>query len=153
MRREFPRRAAAPGSKRVAVLAILLVIGSVLGLALRRDPPPTSDPVADPVEAARTSGRPTIVEFGSDSCRSCREMKAVMEKLDRDHGARMNVVVVDLLSPKGRPLIRRYGIVMMPTQVVFAADGAEVGRNQGPIDATGLLDLVDRRAETKGPAS
>lgn len=142
MRLDSMRRSAAVGSKTAVTLAALLGVGLALWLAFDRDVKPASQPNADPVETARSTGRPTIVEFGSDSCRSCREMKTVMEQLERDHGSRVNVVVIDLLSSKGRPLIRRYGIVMMPTQVVFDAGGVEIARNMGPIDGGGLLELV-----------
>lgn len=46
----------------------------------------------DPVAIALRTGKPTVVEFGSNRCQSCRDMKPVLAALDRDHGDRLNVV-------------------------------------------------------------
>lgn len=147
------RRIGVLGLRLIVALVVILGVGGAVWLIVHREMTTISEPDADPVEKARHSGRPSIVEFGSASCHSCREMKTVMEQLEREHGAELNVIVVDLLSSKGRPLIRKYGIAMMPTQVVFAADGVEVARNIGPIEGGVLLELLNGPRAVKGSGS
>lgn len=94
---------------------------------------------ADPVQAAWQAGKPTVAEFGSDRCYSCKQMKIVLSRLVQDHGARVSVVEVDLFSPEGRRLVSRYRIQMMPTQIFYDAKGQEIDRHLGPISGDEIL--------------
>jgi thioredoxin 1 len=97
-------------------------------------------PVAIPediVQRALRLGKPTIAEFGSSKCVSCREMKVTLDYLALEHGERVSVVTVDLLA--NRDYIGRYKIQMMPTQVFFDAGGREIGRHIGRIGVEEIL--------------
>ena len=52
----------------------------------------------------------------------------------------MLVVEVDLL--KERDAAARYRVQLMPTQVFYAADGREIGRNAGRMSAEAILDRL-----------
>ena len=82
-------------------------------------------------------GKPTVVEFGANACASCREMKPVLEALQREHGERIAVLNIDILNTRG--YISRYKIQLMPTQVFFDAQGREIGRNMGKVSAGEIL--------------
>lgn len=81
------------------------------------------------IENARKSGQPTVVEFGANSCATCRNMKPILEATAVQLQGRAHVVVIDL--NKDYPAATQYNIRMMPTQVFFAADGKETGRHLG----------------------
>lgn len=137
--------------RRVFALAIFAGVAGASWFVLHRGSSSETSPasIEDPVAIARANGKPTIAEFGSNACQSCRQMKPVLRMLAHDHGDRLNVVDVDLLSTEGRPLIRKYRIAMMPTQLLFDSNGVEVARNFGAITGEGLLDLLV--SETKPP--
>ena len=102
-------------------------------------PPPDVQYVAevDEVQKALRLGKPAVVEFGATACASCREMKPVLEALQREHGERISVLDIDILKARGH--IARYRIQLMPTQVFFDAKGREIGRNMGKISAGEIL--------------
>ncbi len=92
---------------------------------------------ADEVQTLLRRGKPTVVEFGANACASCREMKPVLDALQRDHGERVSVLNVDILKSRG--YTKRYGIQLMPTQVYFDAQGREIGRTMGKVSAGEIL--------------
>ncbi len=100
---------------------------------------PDSRQVADvdEVQEARRLGKPTVVEFGANACASCREMKPVLDALQRDHGERISVLTIDIV--KARAYIARYKVQLMPTQVFFDAKGREIGRNMGTVSGSEIL--------------
>jgi thioredoxin 1 len=92
---------------------------------------------ADAVQQALRLGKPTVVEFGSTSCVSCREMKPLLAQLAREHGERVAVTDLDIL--KERSYIARYHIRLMPTQVFYDAQGRETSRHLGKITVPEML--------------
>jgi thioredoxin 1 len=92
---------------------------------------------ADRVQQVLRQGKPTIVEFGSTRCVSSREMTPLLAQLAREHGERVAVVDIDVLAE--REYLRRYGIVVIPTQVFFDATGRETSRHAGKIELRDML--------------
>ncbi|BBF92332.1 TlpA family protein disulfide reductase [Blastochloris tepida] len=132
-----PRLLAAAAGVIVLTIAGVVAVGMLSG---REEPQIATD--NDPVASARQNGKPTVVEFGSNGCVSCREMKPILQALARDYGDRLNVVDVDLFSISGRRFISKYRIQMMPTQVFYDAGGVERSRNLGPISAEQILQRL-----------
>jgi len=83
----------------------------------------------NPVDRARTSGRPTMVEFGAAGCVPCDMMQPILEKLRKDYPDRLNVVFVHVQEEQ--ILAARYGIRSIPVQVFFDGRGEEVFRHVG----------------------
>lgn len=127
------------------------VAASGLGLALvLRGMPPEAGtaataPLADPVEQALRQGRPAMIQFGANACAACREMKPVLEALQREHGTRFTVMNVDLIAQKHRGYLQRFRIQLMPTQVFFDAAGNEIHRNLGTMSSAAILARLERR--------
>jgi peptidylprolyl isomerase len=78
---------------------------------------------------ALANGKPTIAEFGSSSCIPCKQMKPILEKLAVDYKGKLNVVIVEVYEQK--ELTQKYGIMGIPTQIVFDSSGNEVTRHIG----------------------
>ncbi len=83
----------------------------------------------NPVDRARFSGKPTLVEFGASGCVPCDMMQPILEKLRQTHGTHLNVVFVHVGEEK--LLAARYGIRAIPVQVFFDRQGKEVFRHEG----------------------
>lgn len=120
-------------------LAVLVVLATCVGWAAyqgRAAGPTAPAPVADKVQQALALGKPTVVEFGANSCAGCIEMKPVLAELARTHGERLVVADVDVL--KETHYIGQYQIKLMPTQVFYNAQGQETGRHLGKISAADM---------------
>jgi thioredoxin 1 len=82
-----------------------------------------------PLSQALSNGKPTLAEFGSNSCIPCKEMKPILEKLSIDYKDKLNVVIVEVYDHKD--LAQQYKVIAIPTQVVFDSSGKEVSRHVG----------------------
>jgi thiol-disulfide isomerase/thioredoxin len=83
----------------------------------------------NPVDQARRSGKPTLVEFGATGCVPCDMMQPILDKLRQDYPDKLNVVFVHVREEQ--VLAARYGIRSIPVQAFFDSDGKEVFRHIG----------------------
>ena len=125
----------------VTVFALAAAAGAISYVLMERATVPAPDvqyvAEVDDVQKALLLGKPAVVEFGANACASCREMKPVLESLEREHGERISVLNVDIIKTRG--YISRYKIQLLPTQVFFDAQGREIGRNMGKVSAGEIL--------------
>jgi thiol-disulfide isomerase/thioredoxin len=82
-----------------------------------------------PVEKARMSGKPTMVEFGATGCIPCDMMQPILDSLKKKYPDKLNVVFVHVR--KNRILAARYDIRTIPVQVFYDKSGKEVFRHVG----------------------
>jgi thiol-disulfide isomerase/thioredoxin len=83
----------------------------------------------NPVDRARTSGKPTMVEFGATGCVPCDMMQPVLENLKKRYHNELNIVFVHV--GEEQILGARYGITSIPVQAFFDKTGKEVFRHTG----------------------
>ena len=83
----------------------------------------------NPVDQARQSGKPTMVEFGAAGCAPCDMMQPVLENLRKNYPEKLNIVFVHV--GEEQVLAARYGIRSIPVQVFFDATGKEAFRHVG----------------------
>lgn len=74
------------------------------------------------------SGKPVLLELGSDSCIPCKKMMPILAQLN-DEQQTFIVSFVDVwkATEKGE----QYGIELIPTQIFFDKDGKELFRHVG----------------------
>jgi thioredoxin 1 len=94
----------------------------------------------NPVDQARLSGKPTVVQFGAPSSVPSEMMGPVLEGLQQKYAQALNVVTVNVGDEQ--ILGARYGIRSVPTQMFFDKSGKEVGRNQGVLEEEDLAKEV-----------
>ena len=83
----------------------------------------------NPVDQARSSGKPTLVEFGKTGCTACDMMQPILWNLEERFSGKVNVVFVHIQhSPF---LASRYRITSIPLQAFFDKTGKEVFRHLG----------------------
>ena len=83
----------------------------------------------NPVDQARSSGKPTIVDFGATGCTACDMMQPILSNLENRFFGKANIVFVHI---RRFPfLASRYGITSIPVQVFFDKTGKEVIRHVG----------------------
>ena len=83
----------------------------------------------NPVDRARISGKPTLIEFGATGCVPCDMMQPILDKLRKTHAEQLNVVFVHVGQEK--VLAARFGIRTIPVQVFYDPNGNEVFRHEG----------------------
>lgn len=83
----------------------------------------------NPVNKARNSGKPTLVDFGSKGCVPCDMLAPILETLREKYKGKVNVVVV--LTGEEPLLSSRYGIQVIPLQIFYDKTGKEVFRHTG----------------------
>ncbi len=83
----------------------------------------------NPVDRARGSGKPTMVEFGAAGCIPCDMMQPILDKLRKKYHDKLNIVFVHVKEQQ--VLGTRYGIRSIPVQVFFDKTGKEMFRHEG----------------------
>jgi len=83
----------------------------------------------NPVDKARLSGKPTLVEFGAPGCPPCDQMHPIVEGIKQRFQGKLNVVFAQV---RENPILgTRFGIRSIPVQVFFDEKGQEVFRHTG----------------------
>ena len=83
----------------------------------------------NPVDKARISGKPTMIEFGATGCVPCDMMQPILENLRKKYPDKLNVVFLHV--GENRILGARFDIQSIPVQVFFDREGKEVFRHVG----------------------
>jgi len=83
----------------------------------------------NPVNKARDSAKPTLVDFGSKGCVPCDMLAPILETLREKYKGKANVVVI--LTGEEPVLASRYGIQVIPLQIFYDKTGKEVFRHTG----------------------
>lgn len=83
----------------------------------------------NPIDKARVSGKPTMVDLGADGCRPCDMMTPILESLKKEYAGKVNVLFVHVRNEQ--ILAARYGVQSIPVQVFFDKGGKEVFRHVG----------------------
>ena len=83
----------------------------------------------NPVDKARRSRRPSLVDFGAGGCKPCDMMTPILDALGKKYAGKLNVVFVHVREHQ--ILASRYGIQSIPVQVFYDKDGKEVFRHTG----------------------
>lgn len=80
---------------------------------------------------ARTKGIPAMLEVGSVQCIPCRQMKPILDKMEKQYKDRLQVIFVDIGKDEEKKLATMYGVFVIPTQIFLDKNGKEVARHVG----------------------
>ena len=83
----------------------------------------------NPVDKARSSGKPALVDFGSTGCRPCDMLAPILDTLKEKYAGKLNVLFIHV--GQEQILAARYGIQSIPMQFFYDRDGKEVFRHVG----------------------
>ena len=83
----------------------------------------------NPVDKARKSGKPTMVDFGADGCQPCEMMTPILAALKKEYAGKLNLLFVHVR--KEQVLGARFGVSSIPLQVFYDKSGKEFFRHVG----------------------
>ena len=103
--------------------------------------PPDSNTEEDFSKAFK-SGKYVLVDFGSNSCIPCRQMRPILQEIKKEHSGKAEVLVIDVY--KYQNLAREHKIRMIPTLIFFDLNGKEVHRHQGFMSKKAILEQLNK---------
>lgn len=101
--------------------------------------PPESN-TEEEFKKALGSGKPVLVDFGANSCVPCRQMRPVLNELNKQYAGKASVLILDVYRYQG--LARDYQIQLIPTLVFFDAKGKEAFRHVGVLDKEKIVSKL-----------
>jgi thioredoxin 1 len=102
------------------------ITGVVLLLLISCSSPPDN---RNPLEKALATGKPTIADFGRGDCIACKLMIPIMYELSLEYEGKLNVVMIDV--DEYLALTGQYGVMTIPTQIIFDSGGNKVNSHIG----------------------
>jgi thioredoxin 1 len=84
---------------------------------------------ADASAAEAKTTLPRLVDLGADKCIPCKMMAPLLAELAKEYAGQLDVVFIDVW--KNREEGPRYGIRVIPTQILYDAKGKELFRHEG----------------------
>ena len=87
------------------------------------------DVQAEDVAAPQSAALPRFVELGSVTCIPCKMMAPILEELRNEYPGALHVEFIDLKEDPDSGMF--YGVRVMPTQILYDADGVEIFRHEG----------------------
>ena len=103
--------------------------------------PPDSNTDKD-FSKAMKSGKPVVVDFGSNSCIPCRQMRPILKEIREAHSGKAEVLVIDVY--KYQNLAGEYKIRMIPTLIFFDSNAKEVHRHQGFMSKKAIMEQLKK---------
>jgi thioredoxin 1 len=105
--------------------------------------PPSPALEASTTEAFQTAlqnGKSSVVDFGSNRCVPCIQLRPVLRAVKDAHGDRINVLVMEVNDD--RDLARQYRVQLVPTLIFFDAKGKEIRRSVGYMDREAIEKVL-----------
>jgi len=97
--------------------------------------PPTN--TSEEFKKAIQSGQPVLVDFGSNSCMPCRQIRPILNEIGKEYSGKAQVLIIDVY--KHKELAGEYRVQVIPTLVFFDKTGKEVYRHMGAWDKASIV--------------
>ena len=94
------------------------------------------------LDAAKTAGKPILVEVSAPWCPTCKAQKQVLAKLFVEP-AYKDLVVFDIDFDSQKPALKTLGVKQQSTLIVYR-DGKETGRSLGDTTTGSIKTLIDK---------
>ncbi len=108
----------------------------------------TSEPTTNTdqeLKIALMSGKPVLVDFGSNKCIPCRQLRPILQEVEKEFSGKAHVLVIDVFN-FGK-LAREYRVQLIPTLIFFDSSGKEIYRRLGVWDKKSIIDKLKLAGE------
>lgn len=103
------------------ILIILIMLISVIFASTKLDDKKTTT----------SKSKVTFIELGSVNCIPCKQMKPVIESIEKRYGDQVKVIFYDVWKEDQKKYATLYKVKLIPTQVFLDENGKEFHRHQG----------------------
>jgi len=93
-------------------------------------------------------GSITLVELGALSCKPCQMMAPIMAELTKEYAGRVDIRFINVHEDK--TAAKKFGIMVIPTQILYNRQRLEVYRHAGFIEKDTLAKELDERLNADG---
>jgi thioredoxin 1 len=97
--------------------------------------PPTN--TGEELKKALLDGKPVLVDFGSNKCIPCRQLRPILKDVAQELSGKAHVLIIDVFEY--REVGRQYRINLIPTLVFFNVQGKETFRRSGVWDKASIV--------------
>ena len=95
----------------------------------------TSEPTTNTdqeLKIALMSGKPVLVDFGSNKCIPCRQLRPILKEVEKEFEGKAHILIIDVYN-FGK-LAREHRVQLIPTLIFFDSSGKEIFRRMGVWD-------------------
>jgi len=83
----------------------------------------------NPLDRARLSGKPTMIQFSASGCAPCEMMKPILKKLKKKYDGTINFISIPV--QQNQMLANRFNVRAVPVQVFFDKQGKKIHQHMG----------------------
>jgi len=91
----------------------------------------------------------TLLEFGSTGCTVCKQMEPVLDEIRNLPNPRIKVDFLNIMKPENLSLMKFYGILAVPMQILLDSQGKEFFRHYGFIATSELENMFITAVENR----
>jgi len=89
----------------------------------------------------------TFIEFGSENCKPCQQMKPVIEQLQNEYKGEMNYVYVDVRDTLNKAICDYYNVKPVPVHLLLDINANKVYKGYGYIFHDSLVSVIESNIE------
>jgi len=120
----------------LAVIALVFGVSFATQWTLSGKLPSAYDPGVSLEDAVKTSDKPILIEFYSDTCATCQAVTPIVHRTVGQHFKEaVTVVMVDTEDPKAAQTVEMFGVTAIPA--LFVLDTHTVKKTTIPFDSYG----------------
>jgi len=114
------------------IILIILIAPVFLYSALKT----SSQHETQSIEAI-SAQKPTIIDFSSEMCLECKELKKVSDPIVNKYKDKINFVVIMINSgnAENQKLIKKYNVKVVPTLVYIDKNGCVIKKTEGSMSS------------------
>lgn len=146
----------------IYVISILVLLGSLFllrgnisrflsGMQVKNSTTEKNEAIADTIARRYNYNRNgsdyqiTFLEFGATTCHSCKLMEKVLDEVRERYVGKVNAVFINVTLPENKDIVKHFGIVTIPAQVLLDRNGKEYFRHEGYISAVDVSEQFEIR--------
>ncbi|MDD3012669.1 MAG: thioredoxin family protein [Candidatus Gastranaerophilales bacterium] len=82
-----------------------------------------------------TGLRPTVIDFSSEMCMECRELKKVMDQVEPKYDKKIifKKIMINSASSEDQKLVKKYEVKVVPTLVYLDKNGKVIKKTEGAL--------------------
>ncbi|MGE5253845.1 MAG: thioredoxin domain-containing protein [Planctomycetaceae bacterium] len=101
-------------------------------------PPPMN--TKEELQQAMKNGKPLLVDFGSNSCLPCRQLRPILKEIEKEYVGKASILVIDVYQYQD--LAREHRVQLIPTLIFFNKEGKEAFRHVGAWDKESIVNKL-----------